>query len=196
MTKKTNSIKLIAGLGNPGPRYAGTRHNAGFLIVDELCRRWNLTPRKSRTAEEARRGSLTLIKPQTFMNLSGQVVQGYQTKLGLEPQEMLVVHDDLDMPLGKLRFKAGGGAGGQKGVKDTIERLGPDFLRLKVGISRPPEGWEVENWVLSRFREDERALVDRAVLAAADGLELLLTEGLEAAMSRFNGLDLAPEPVS
>lgn len=115
------------------------------------------------------------------------------TKLRLSPAELLVVHDDLDLPLGRLRLRAGGSAGGQRGVQDTIYRLGPDFTRLKVGISRPPAGWKVENWVLSRFREEERALVEAVVAHAADAVEVLLEAGLEAAMARFNGLDLRPE---
>lgn len=185
------SPRLIVGLGNPGPRYRETRHNAGFLVVDELSRRWGAPFRKARGAEEARHGRLTLLKPQTFMNTSGQAVQAYQTKLGLTPREIVVVHDDLDLPLGKLRVKSEGGAGGQRGVQDVIARIGPGFARLKVGIGRPPPGWQVEAWVLSRFRDEERPLVAEVVRAAADGLELLLAEGSAAAMAHVNGLELA-----
>ena len=103
---------------------------------------------------------------------------------------MLLVHDDVDLPLGSLRFRKGGSAGGQRGVSDTISRIGPDFWRLKLGISRPPEGWRVENWVLSRFRDEEITLVSRVVDAAATAIELALEEGVEAAMNDSNGLDL------
>ncbi len=188
----TPSIKLIVGLGNPGPRYRDTRHNAGFLVLDELAKRYTLSFRKGKQAEEVRWGALRLIKPLTFMNASGSAVQSTMTKQGLVPEEVLVVHDDLDMPLGRLRFKTGGGAGGQRGVADIRNRIGADFHRLKVGISRPPEGWKVENWVLSRFREDERELLDEVVRQAADSVELMLSEGLNKATNRTNGLDLRP----
>ena len=185
-----SDVKLIVGLGNPGPRYQNTRHNAGFLVLDELARRHALSFRKLRQAEEVRWGALRLIKPLTFMNASGSAVQSAMTKQGLAPNGVLVIHDDLDLPLGRLRFKTGGGAGGQRGVADTIAKIGGDFHRLKVGVSRPPAGWKVENWVLSRFREEEKDLLERVVQRAADSLELMLSEGLEIATNRTNGLDL------
>ena len=188
-----SNIKLIVGLGNPGPRYRDTRHNAGFLVLDELARRHALSFRRGKQAEEVRWGTLRLIKPLTFMNVSGSAVQSTMTKQGLAPEELLVVHDDLDMPLGRLRFKTGGGAGGQRGVADIKNRVGAPFHRLKIGISRPPEGWKVENWVLSRFREDERDLLEEVVRQAADSVELMLNEGLERATNRTNGLDLRPQ---
>ena len=183
-------MALVVGLGNPGPQYRGTRHNAGFLVVDELARRWGATFSADRVADRARAGEHRLLKPRTFMNLSGRAVQAEMSRHGIAPDEIVVVHDDLDLPLGRLRLKRGGGAGGQKGVKDIAERVGADFERVKVGIGRPPERWTVENWVLSRFREDELGLVDDVVAAAADAVEALLAEGLEAAMNRYNGLDL------
>lgn len=184
---------LIAGLGNPGPRYAGTRHNAGFLVIDELARRWGGTPRRVGAAEVVRasaRGAL-LVKPQSFMNLSGGPVQALLTRERLSPGDLLVVHDDVDLPLGRLRFKQGGGAGGQKGVKDVIDRIGPEFLRLKLGVGRPPDDRATDAWVLGRFTPFEREIVARVVQAAADATELLLERGREAAMNLTNGLDLA-----
>jgi len=183
-------VRLVVGLGNPGPRYAGTRHNAGFLVVDELARRHGASFRAGRHGEEARLGRARLLKPQTFMNRSGAAVQAVATKNGIPPEEILVVHDDLDLPLGRLRVRRGGGAGGQKGVRDIIDRLGPDFARLKIGIDRPPARWTTENWVLSRFRDDEAELVERVVDAAADGVEALLRDGVDAASNAVNGLDL------
>lgn len=176
----------MVGLGNPGPAYAGTRHNAGFLVLDELARRQGLTLRRGRLADEARWGQVTILKPQAYMNRSGLVVQASAT--GLTPNQLLVVHDDLDLPLGRLRFKHGGGAGGQLGVADIAARLGPDFYRLKVGISRPPEGVTVDGWVLSRFRDDEEALLARVLECAAEALEAFVQEGFTAAANRFNGL--------
>lgn len=188
-------VKLIAGLGNPGPRYAGTRHNAGFFVIDELSRRHGLAPRHTSQAEELSLGGVTLIKPATFMNLSGRAVQAYLTRLKVKPEQLLVIHDDLDLPLGRLRVRPGGGGpGGQKGVRDIIGRLGPDFARLKVGIGRPPSGWAPERWVLSRFHADEFETLERVIETAADAVEEVMAAGLEPAMNRFNGLDLAASP--
>lgn len=164
--------------------------------MDELARRWGLSFKKARSADEAK-GDLWLIKPTTFMNLSGQAVQAYMARSSFKPEHILVVHDDLDLPLGRLRLKNGGGAGGQRGVKDIISRIGPDFARLKVGIGRPPERWTVENWVLSKFRVEEKTLLEAVVAAAADAVEQVVAEGLTQAMNRVNGLELVenPEPV-
>jgi peptidyl-tRNA hydrolase, PTH1 family len=184
-------MRLIVGLGNPGGRYANTRHNAGFMVLDELAKRWSISFKASRVAEEAKHQNLVLIKPTTFMNLSGQAVQAYQTKLGCKPEDILLIHDDLDLPLGKLRIKqGGGGAGGQGGVRDTIERMGPNFLRLKIGIGRPPELWTVENWVLSQFAENEKDLLGKVIQAGGDTVEMMLNESLEKAMNYANGLKL------
>ncbi len=197
-------MKVVVGLGNPGPRYEGTRHNAGFLVVDELARRLGARFRREgrgdASREEARAQSpggadggatdLLLVKPQSYMNLSGAPVQAVLARTRTPPTELLVVHDDVDLPLGRLRLKLGGGAGGQKGVRDVIDRIGPGFARLKVGVSRPPEGWATDGWVLSRFRPEEAELVGRVVAAAADAVLAVRTEGLEAVMNRVNGLDL------
>ncbi|MEX2502535.1 MAG: aminoacyl-tRNA hydrolase [Trueperaceae bacterium] len=187
-------MRLVVGLGNPGPKYAGTRHNAGFLVVDELARRHAAPFRSTRHGDEARVGTVRLLKPTTFMNLSGVAVQAAATRNGIEPQSIVVVHDDLDLPLGRIRLRSGGGAGGQRGVRDVIGRLGPDFHRLKIGIDRPPPQWAVDRWVLSRFRDDEAELLDSVVGAAADAVERLIAHGPEAAAGAFNGLDLRPAP--
>lgn len=163
--------------------------------MERLAARQGVSFKKSRLALEAKT-DIMLIKPLTFMNLSGQAVQAYQTKLGLKATEILVIHDDLDLPLGKLRLKAGGGgAGGQRGVRDIIARIGTDFLRLKVGIGRPPAGWRVENWVLSRFQEVELPLLERVIESAADACDAVQQEGLEVAMNRFNQLNLADQQI-
>ena len=187
-------MKLIVGLGNPGARYAGTRHNAGFLVVDELARRWGAAFRAGRQADAASVSGIALIKPRTFMNLSGAAVQAEMARGRVPPGELLVVHDDLDLPLGRLRLRRGGGAGGQRGVQDVIARIGPDFDRLKIGISRPPPGWTAEHWVLSRFREEEAELVAAVVRHAADAVERLREEGWARAVSWTNALDLAAPP--
>lgn len=160
--------------------------------MDELARRWGLRFKAGKQAEMAESAAgVVLVKPKTYMNLSGAAVQGAMTRGRVRPEALLVVHDDLDLPLGRLRFKRGGGAGGQRGVQDVIARIGPGFDRLKVGIGRPPEAWTTEHWVLSRFREDERPLVERVVAAAVDALERRRDEGWDAACGFANGLDLA-----
>src|SRR5680860_615236 len=187
-------MQVIVGLGNPGPRYARTRHNAGFFVVDELARRWGLPFQRERQADVANAetgGGVKLLKPRSYMNLSGGSVQAQLTRGRTSPGELLVVHDDVDLPFGRLRFKQGGGAGGQKGVKDIISRIGPDFLRLKLGVGRPPTGWQTDAWVLARFSPAEQELLVKVVAAAADAVEQLLTSGLEAAMNKTNGLDFA-----
>lgn len=184
-------MQLVVGLGNPGPTYAGTRHNAGFLVVEELARRLGTRFRKGRQAEVAEAPGVTLLKPTTFMNLSGAAVQAAMVRGRVRPADLLVVHDDLDLALGRLRFKRGGGAGGQKGVQDVISRIGPDFERLKVGISRPPAGWTAERWVLARFQDDEHDLVARVIETAADAVERRRQLGWDAVCAWVNGLDLA-----
>jgi PTH1 family peptidyl-tRNA hydrolase len=116
------------------------------------------------------------------------------TRGSVRPQQLLVIHDDLDLPLGRLRLRSGGSSGGQRGVQDTIRAIGPDFWRLKVGISGTPAGWETTNWVLSRFQPGERELLDRVISLAADAVELALREGPEAAANHYNGADLRELP--
>lgn len=185
-------MNLIVGLGNPGPEYAWTRHNAGFFVVDRLASHWGVTFRRERQADVARvpAHDAVLLKPRSYMNLSGGPVQAALTRDRARLADLLVVHDDLDLPFGKLRFKMGGGAGGQRGVKDIADRLGPDFVRLKVGISRPPAGWEAQRWVLARFSPEEREVLSRVVDAAAAAVETYLSSGLTTAMNQTNGLDL------
>jgi peptidyl-tRNA hydrolase, PTH1 family len=183
-------IRLIVGLGNPGPRYAGTRHNAGFLVLDALAHRWGVRFTKAKQAEEARHATLHLLKPLTYMNLSGAAVQGLISRERIAPESMLVIHDDIDLPLGRLRYKRGGGAGGQRGVQDVKERIGANFERLKIGVSRPPEGWQVEDWVLSRFANDETTLLEGVVAHAVQAVEQRLAIGFERAAAWTNALDL------
>lgn len=186
--------RLIVGLGNPGPQYERTRHNAGFLVIDELAHRHSGAFQKDKHAlrAEVHLGRpVILLKPTTFMNLSGQAVQAELTKKRLKKEQIIIVHDDLDLPLGKIRFKHGGSSGGQRGITDISRAIGPDYDRLKIGIGRPPERWTVQNWVLSRFQINESGIVENVVKAAADALETYLNDGLEAAMNAYNGIDLA-----
>lgn len=189
-TEPEDTVRLVVGLGNPGPRYSRTRHNLGFLVLDELVRRAGGKFSPARQAESARLGSTLLLKPLTYMNNSGLAIQAALARHGVRPEELLVVHDDLDLDLGRLRLRFGGSSGGQRGVQDTLSRIGKDFWRLKLGISAPPAGWETANWVLSRFSAEEQDLLAQVVSTGADAVEHVLTHGPHSAANHFNGLRL------
>lgn len=171
---------VVAGLGNPGRSYARTRHNAGFMVADELARRHGGSWRRKKRAEVAEislgPASATLLKPTTFMNDSGAALAAYRA------EELIVVHDDLDLPVGAVRVKVGGGAGGHNGLRSIISRIGPDFVRVRVGIGRPPIGMTVTDYVLSRMEPAIRESIPRA----ADAVEAVIESSPEAAMNRFN----------
>lgn len=183
---------LVLGLGNPGPQYQGTRHNMGFAVTSLLAQRNGLSLGRSGHRSLWGQGRVAgspviLAQPQTFMNLSGEAAQSLLGYFGLEPSRLIVVHDDLDLPLGRLKVALGGGAGGHKGVASIIQRTGsPDFVHLKVGIGRPRYDEPIEKFVLSGFYADQRQLAEDMVLAAADCLEVILSEGPPAAMQRFH----------
>lgn len=195
-------MHLVVGLGNPGPNYARTRHNVGWLVVDEVARRWGAAWRREKDAEvaEVRVGPapgarVLLVKPTTFMNTSGKAVGPLVAFYKLEQGSLLVVQDDLDSPFGLLKFRLGGRHGGQNGVRDIIRVLGTEaFARLKVGISRPPAGWDPADWVLSRWREEEAGTLAELVRLGADAVEVWAQSGLAEAQGRFNGTDLRPKP--
>ncbi len=182
---------LVAGLGNPGPEYARNRHNVGWLVVDELARRHDGQWRakfNGRLAEIRIDGhKVALLKPETYMNDSGRAVQAAARFFKLEPNEVLVVHDESDLDSGRLQLRRGGGLAGHNGLRSVASGLGgPDFLRLRVGVGRPERGdpRPLADWVLSDFaaHDDAEAMVQRA----ADAVEALDAEGLEAAQRRVN----------
>lgn len=190
------------GLGNPGEKYAQTRHNVGWLVLDELARRSGATWRKDGEAEvaEVRLGAapgekVLLVKPQTFMNTSGKAVWPLMSFYKLEGDALLVVQDDLDSPFGLLKFRMGGRHGGQNGVRDIIARLGHDrFPRLKIGISRPPAGRDPADWVLSKWRDEERDTLAELVRLGVGAAEMWAVKGLAEAQQAYNGTDLRPKP--
>lgn len=193
------SIKLIVGLGNPGAQYARNRHNIGFMVLDEIARKFGVpwASRPNLELSELRFGSakLWLMKPQTFVNLSGTALAPFVRFHRLEPEGILVVHDEMDLPFGRVRFRTGGSAGGNNGVKDVISRLGTDrFVRLKLGISRPPAGWEVANWVLSNFQPEESDLLEKVVQKGVEAALVASRDGALKAQNAFNGVDLRPKP--
>ena len=187
---------LIIGLGNPGPEYAGTRHNFGFMCLDHLQKK--IVPLSSfKYVNDYQAGiavgklagvSVGLVKPQTFMNLSGRTAQAILADHpALDPQKIVVVHDDLDLPLGRLKLKRGGGSGGHNGVSSLIEGFGsPGFLRLRLGISGVLRGADTVDYVLSPFLESEKKIVLEVLEKSVTGLMLLLTLGVTAAMNRIN----------
>lgn len=180
---------MLVGLGNPGPSYQGTRHNAGFMVLDQLAQEEGLSWQKKGESEWAEWQEGYLIKPLTMMNLSGRAVASVAKKKGLEANRILVIYDDLDLPLGKIRLRPGGSAGGHRGVASVIEHLGSaDFPRLKIGISRPPEG-EVIPYVLSRFTPSEQEILAKVIPAATEAIRIWKEKGLEAAQRACNGLD-------
>jgi len=183
---------LVAGLGNPGRRYAANRHNVGYLVVDELARRHDGSWRSKfngQLAEVRIDGhKIALLKPETFMNDSGRPVKAAMQFFKLEPDAVLVVHDESDLELGRLQARRGGGLAGHNGLRSVAEQLGTqDFLRLRVGVGRPGRGdpRPLADWVLTDFLPDEDP--ERLVAAAADAVEVLDAEGLEAAQRAVNG---------
>ena len=182
---------LIAGLGNPGAKYRGTRHNLGFEVVDRLALAAGIKiSREFKKALTGRgrvgRQEAVLAKPQTFMNLSGVSVAALARHWRLSADQLIVVHDDLDIELGRLKLSAGGGAGGHKGVASIIEHLGdPGFVRLKLGIGRPL-GEEVERFVLTRFGPEEKQIVEPVLRKGVEAVESVVEDGLLKAQTEFN----------
>ena len=182
---------LLVGLGNPGPRYAGTRHNVGFAVIERVAERWGIR------SDTAQHGALVgsgrigeqravLARPQKFMNLSGTPVAALAAFYKVEADHVVVVHDDVDLVFGSVRVKIGGGHGGHNGLRDVSRHLGADYLRIRCGVGRPPEGWETADYVLARWTDDERAGADDMVERSADAVEALLAEGPLAAMNHIN----------
>jgi PTH1 family peptidyl-tRNA hydrolase len=194
-------VKVVAGLGNPGERYRLTRHNVGFRVADLLADRWGLTG-EGRVRDGAARlevqlrnpdQRVLLVKPLKFMNLSGGPVMAAMRQTDADPsQDLLVVTDDVDLPLGRLRLRREGSAGGHNGLRDLIATFGSnEFNRLRVGIGRPGTSRATVDHVLATFKPAERTLADASIAAAADAVETWLRDGVEMAMNEFNGLDLA-----
>ena len=191
---------LIVGLGNPGRRYRGTRHNVGQDVIHHLAARLGVRLEEDGWVRTGRRraggATVVLAVPVTSMNVSGQAVRDLLHRARRRPEDLLLVHDDLDLPVGQLRLRPGDVAGGHNGVRSVIEELGTGlFPRLRIGIGRPPEGVDPVEFVLERFTPDEREVIDAAVARAAEAVLVVASEGLEAAMTRYNVRATSPKPV-
>ncbi len=186
-------MKLIAGLGNPGQKYLGTRHNVGWEVLAGLNREYAVSRPKSRfqgEVVEARiaNDKVLLLCPLTYMNLSGSSIQQARDYFKLDNQDLIVVCDDFSLPLARLRFRAKGSSGGQKGLGDTIRRLSTEhFSRLRVGVGQPPPRWNAADFVLSRFNDDELPLIREAVETASKALADWVAQGIEYCMNQYNG---------
>jgi PTH1 family peptidyl-tRNA hydrolase len=189
-------VKAIVGLGNPGSQYKGTRHNVGFDVVDEIARRGAVTfesaPAQALIARWRRpEEPVLLVKPLTFMNLSGQAIGELARYFKIETADLIVVVDEVQLPLGKLRARQRGSAGGHNGLKSVIAHLGDEFARLRLGVGRGGDQRNLADHVLSRFEKDEAAEVERMTTRAADAAETFITSGIAAVMNQFNGGDPA-----
>jgi PTH1 family peptidyl-tRNA hydrolase len=186
-------VKLVVGLGNPGTRYRFNRHNAGFLVVDQLAQQHHISVSQSIFDAHIGKGiiggsAVLLAKPQTFMNLSGSAVRKLTDYFRIEFEDVIVVHDDLDLPFLTIRLKAGGGHGGHKGLISIIDHLGAaDFLRARLGIGRPERKSMVERYVLSPFSEEETTCLPRLLQSAGETVADIISSGIQAAMERHHG---------
>lgn len=185
---------LIAGLGNPGRQYEKTRHNMGFDTIDELIDRHRIP--QGGIAHKAMYGKgmiagekVLAVKPLTYMNLSGEAIREYVNYYKMDPEtELIVIYDDIDLNPGQIRIRKKGSAGGHNGIKSIIAQIGTqNFYRIKVGVGAKPKGWDLADYVLGRFSPEERELVDKAICDAADAVEMILKDGIEAAMNHYNG---------
>lgn len=185
---------LIAGLGNPGRQYEKTRHNMGFDTIDELIDRHRIPQggitHKAMYGKGMIAGEKVLaVKPLTYMNLSGESIREYVNYYKMDPEtELIVIYDDIDLDPGQIRIRKKGSAGGHNGIKSIIAQIGTqNFYRIKVGVGAKPKGWDLADYVLGRFSSEERELVDKAICDAADAVEMILKDGIEAAMNHYNG---------
>jgi peptidyl-tRNA hydrolase, PTH1 family len=191
-------LKLIVGLGNPGTKFRGTRHNVGFAVVDRLAERWRIAAFDQAPVDAlmakyrpAAGDAVLLAKPLTYMNASGEAVGGLMRYFKIEPPDLLVVVDEAQLPLGRLRTRASGSAGGHNGLKSVIAHIGSEFARLRIGVGRGDQRRDLADHVLARFDADEEPDAARMIDRAADAAETFTTDGIVAVMNRFNGGDPA-----
>jgi PTH1 family peptidyl-tRNA hydrolase len=193
-------MKLIVGLGNPGKEYSGSRHNLGFRCINHLAKAHGIGIDKRQCQAQLGVGRIAgvqvvLGKPRTYMNLSGKSVHMMMDRFKAKREDIVVIHDDLDLPLGRIRFYANGGPGGHKGVESIIAALGSrDFIRIRVGVGRPPPGMDPVDYVLLDFSPTDRLVVEEAIAKVGEAVPFLLKEGLAVAMNKYNQKE-SPSPV-
>ncbi len=192
------ALQLIVGLGNPGSQYADTRHNCGFMVVDRLAQRWGIPLASEKRFQGnygegfALGGKRRLLKPETYMNRSGQSVRAVLDWYKLDPDSVLILYDDMDLPLGRLRLRGSGSAGGHNGMKSLIQHLGSQsFPRLRLGVGKPKGSKDVVGHVLGGFTPAEKEVLEQVLNTAVEAVECCLQEGLTTAMNRFNPVDLS-----
>jgi PTH1 family peptidyl-tRNA hydrolase len=182
-------VYLVAGLGNPGPKYASHRHNVGFMVADQLADRWRCDLRDKFKGEFAKarvgKQEAILLKPMTYMNLSGESVQRAMHFFKVPTEQLVVIHDELDLPFGAVRVKSGGGTAGHNGLRSLAQHAGSGFVRVRIGIDRP-KGQPVDAYVLSDFGAMEKAELEDVLARAADAVEAVVTKGPRSAMNTFN----------
>ncbi len=184
---------LVVGLGNPGSKYAGTRHNMGFDTIDELVDRHRISSDGVKMKGMSGRGIIggervILLKPMTYMNLSGEAVRAWLDYYKLDPEEdLIVIYDDVDQEPGRMRIRKKGSAGGHNGMKSIIQHIGTNvFPRIRIGVGKKPPGWDLADYVLGRFSKEDRKEIDEVIRDAADAVEVIIAEGVDEAMNRFN----------
>jgi PTH1 family peptidyl-tRNA hydrolase len=182
---------LVAGLGNPGKEYEATRHNVGFMVADELARRWSAGPWRDKYGAKLVQTSfgphqVVLVEPQEYMNVSGEAIQRVAAFFKINPKDLLVLHDELDLPFGAVRVKVGGGHGGHNGLRSIQEHLGPAFMRVRCGVGKPDSKERVVGHVLGGFSKEEQKSLSQFIVQAADAAQLTLEQGPTIAMNRYN----------
>lgn len=184
-------MKIIVGLGNPGSEYSATRHNVGFMAIDALAERLGIHSWKKRNqalvAEYRGDEPVILVKPQTYMNLSGVAVGELARWYKVAAEDITVIFDDMDLPTGRLRLRMKGGSGGHRGIESLLTHLDKDsFGRIRIGVGRPPAGWQVVDYVLSRFTPEEQPLLNEAILRTTEAVECVVKQGMNKAMNLYN----------
>lgn len=186
-------MKMIVGLGNPGPKYQLNRHNIGFLLIDVLRNEWGASTAKHEFDAESYKVSfkgeqVLLLKPMTFMNLSGQAVQAAMSFYRIQPQDILVAHDEIDIDFARMRFQTQRSPGGHNGIKDIHNKIGDQYARLKLGVGRPPVGSpiDVATWVLQNFADDQRDQLEDFLVKAMQAVECFVEQGFQKAQNTFN----------
>ena len=182
---------MVVGLGNPGRRYVDTRHNVGFAVIETLAHRWSIPADGKQLGALVGSGRISnnkamLVRPQSFMNRSGTPVRSLMGYFKTASDKVVVVHDDLDLPFGRVQVKRGGGHGGHNGLRDLNKHVGPDYVRVRMGVGRPPQGWETADYVLGKWTPSEKNELESILGRGADAVESILRDGVEAAMNVVN----------